>query len=117
MKKFSVMTMIVILLLCACASGQTATATKSPAQTAVVTADASLATPNVGSATVKRLENTRGLIVQSQPDPKSAVVGQIALGVEGKVLGVNAEGTWVLVQFPEQTGWVPAIMLELILAQ
>lgn len=107
MKKFLIMAVAVLLLLCACAT----------AQPVKITPDASMATPITGAATVRKLETVKALVLQSQPDPKSAMVGQVAPGAKGKVLGLNEKGTWVLVQFPEQTGWAPAVMLDLVLAQ
>jgi uncharacterized protein YgiM (DUF1202 family) len=117
MKKILILAMIVVFLLSACAAAAQNDATQPPVKTVQVAPDASLATPNVGSATVRNLEGMRALILHSQPDPQSAVTGQVAHGEKGKVLGLNATETWVLVQFPEQSGWVPTIVLELILAR
>jgi uncharacterized protein YgiM (DUF1202 family) len=117
MKKLFILAMIAVFLLSACAAEVQVEATQPPAQTAQATPDASLATPNVGSGTVRKLEGMRALRLYSRPDSQSAVTGQVAPGEKGKVLGLNATETWVLVQFSEQSGWVPVTVLALILAR
>ena len=117
MKKILALAMIVIFLLCACAAEQQVGATEPPAKTAFAASDASLSTPTVGSATVRRFEGMQALQLRSQPDQNSVLAGQVAPGEQGKVLGVNAEGTWVLVKFSEQSGWAPVPTLDLVIAQ
>jgi hypothetical protein len=117
MKKLLILALLAVFLLGACAAGQQVKATATPVKTAAAVLDTSLATPNAGSATVRGLGGVKALVLQSQPDPKSSVLGQVVPGEEGKVLGVNSEGTWVLVQFSKQTGWAPAAMLDLVLVQ
>jgi hypothetical protein len=107
----------------ACASQPSANPAAAPTHTAVVPpaggsdADTSLATPAVGSARVREIEGLLALPLHAKPDQNSAILGQAKPGDEGKALGVNPEGTWVLVQFAEQTGWVPIPAVEMILVQ
>jgi len=117
MKKILILAPIAIFLLCACAVGQQVGATGQPAQTTFATPDASMSTPTIGSAIVKNLEGKQILLLRSQPDPKSAVTGQVALDAQGKVLGLNADGSWVLVQFSEYSGWAPTTVLQMTIAQ
>lgn len=117
MKKILILAIFVIFLLGACAAEQQVKATATPVKAAPAVLDTSLATPNAGSATVRGQQGVKVLVLQSQPDARSSMLGQVAPGEQGKVLGVNSEGTWILVQFSKQTGWVPAIMLDLILVQ
>jgi hypothetical protein len=117
MKKILILAAIAIFLLCACAVEQQVGATGQPAQTAFATPDTSMSTPTIGSAIVKNLEGKQTLLLRSQPDPKSAPAGQVALDAKGKVLGLSADGSWVLVQFPEYSGWAPTVALQMIIAQ
>jgi hypothetical protein len=117
MKKLLILAIFAMLLLGACAAEQQVKATETPTKAAPAMLDASLATPNVGSATVRNLQGMRALLLYSQPDAESAVTGQVAPGEKGKVLGLNALETWVLLEFPEKSGWAPAIALELILVR
>ena len=117
MKKILILAPIAIFLLCACAVGQQVGATGQPAQTVFATPDASLSTPTIGSAVVSNLEGRPILLLHSQPDLKSAPTGQVTLNAKGKVLGLNADGSWALVQFPEYSGWAPTTVLQMTIAQ
>jgi hypothetical protein len=117
MKKLLTLVAIAVFLLCACAVGQQVKATETPANIVLSTPDASMSTPTVGYAVVRRLNGMQVLLLRSQPDSKSALTGRVAPDAKGKVLGLNADGTWVLLQFPEQSGWAPAVALDMVVAQ
>ena len=117
MKRFLTLAAVAIFLLAACAAEQQVKATETPANTILSTPDASMSTPTIGSAVVSNLEGRPILLLHSQPDLKSAPTGQVTLNAKGKVLGLNADGSWALVQFSEYSGWVPATALQLIVAQ
>ena len=117
MKKILTLAAIAMFLLCACAAGQQVGATEPPTTTILATPDAGLSTPTVGVVTVRSLKGMQALLLYSQPDPKSATAGQVASGERGKVLGLNAAGTWVLLKFAEQSGWAPVDSLDMVIAQ
>lgn len=117
MKKILTLAVMAAFMLCACAAEQQVGATELPANTILSTPDASMSTPTVGYVSVKRLEGMQALLLRSQPDLKAALAGQVAPGAKGKVLGVNAAGTWALLKFPEQSGWAPVPALDLVIAQ
>ena len=117
MKKILILAVIAIYLLCACGAEQQIRATELPTNTVFATPDASMSTPTIGSAVVSNLEGRQILLLHSQPDLKSAPTGQVTLNAKGKVLGLNADGSWALVQFSEYSGWAPATALQMIVAQ
>ena len=117
MKKILILAVIAMFLLCACAAEQQTRATEPPANAVLATPDAGMATPTVGYVSVRRLEGMQALLLRSQPDSKSALSGRVAPGEKGKVLGLNATGTWALLKFTEQSGWAPVPALDLVIAQ
>jgi hypothetical protein len=117
MKKNLVLAVMAMFLLCACAAEQQTRATEPPANIVMVTPDASLSTPTVGYVSVRRLEGMQALLLRSQPDTKSALSGRVAPGEKGKVLGLNATGTWALLKFTDQSGWAPVPVLDMVIAQ
>lgn len=117
MKKTLVLAVMAMFLLCACAAEQQTRATEPPANTVMSTPDAGMSTPTVGYVSVRRLEGMQALLLRSQPDIKSAISGRVAPGEKGKVLGLNETGTWALLKFPEQSGWAPVAVLDLVIAQ
>ena len=112
MKKILVIVAVLIFSLAACAPAADVSDTK-----AVTAPDASLATPVAGFATVRSLQGMEALLLHSQPVSESPLAGQVAPGENGKLLGVNDAGTWVLVQFTDQSGWAPVEALDLTIAQ
>jgi uncharacterized protein YgiM (DUF1202 family) len=116
-KKILTQAVIAVFLLGACAANQQVGATEPPANTVWATPDASMSTPTTGFATVRSLQGMQALLLRSQPDPKSALAGQVTPGEKGQVLGSNADGTWVLLKFSEKSGWAPVAALELVIAQ
>jgi hypothetical protein len=117
MKKILTLVTITIFLLCACAVNQQVGATEPPANIVFATPDVSMSTPTTGYVIVRKLNGMQALLLRSQPDSKSALAGRVAPDAKGKVLGLNADGTWVLLQFPEQSGWAPATALDMVVAQ
>ena len=107
------MVVMTVFLLSACSPAITVV----PTATAIVTPDASMATPATGFAIVKNLSGNRALFLSSQPDNKSAKIGQAHPGESGKVLGFDATGTWALLDFKGQSGWAPVDALDLTIAQ
>lgn len=118
LKKSLLLTLAVCLWLTACQPQPTpSTVTSTPAATAVPAPDASLAQPVVGFVTVRSFENMQALQLRSQPDSNSVLLGQVLPGEQGKLLGLNAEQTWALVEFKTQSGWAPIQALDLTLAE
>jgi hypothetical protein len=117
MKRFLILAAIAGCWLSACAVDQRVEAKGTPTNIALVTPNTSMSTPTVGSAIARRPSGMQVLLLRSQPDPKSALTGQVALGERGQVLGLNAAGTWVLLRFNDQSGWAPFAALDLVIAQ
>ena len=118
MKRILFTIVFVTFLLSACAAGQeSATPTKTPAKIVYATPDVSMAIPASGSATAAKLQGVTGVLLRSRPDIKADLAGQVLPGDSGKILGLDSTGRWVLVQFKDQTGWTPAALLELTIAQ
>jgi hypothetical protein len=105
MKKFLVLTMAVLILLTACAAEKSAGATATPTKTASAIADTSMATPEIGSAKVLKIEGIKAVQLHSRPDVTAPISGVVHPDEDGKLLGVDGSGKWVLVQINDQTGW------------
>jgi uncharacterized protein YgiM (DUF1202 family) len=118
MKRILFIVAFTVFLLSACAAGETiATPTNTPAKIVYATPDGSAATPEAGFATVTKLQGVTALLLRSQPDIKSDLAGQVLPGDTGKILGADSSHRWILVQFKDQVGWAPAVLLELTIAQ
>ncbi len=105
MKKFLILILAFLLLLTACAAEKPADPTQAPAKAASAIADTSMATPQVGSATVLERAGISVIPLYSKPDTNSPLSGQVHPGEQGKFLGADRTGRWVLVQINDQTGW------------
>ena len=119
MKKLHVLLTIAVafLLLTACATEKSADATATPTNTISALPDASLATPQVGSATVLKIEGVNAVQLHSRPNTNSPLSGEVHPGEQGKLLGIDQSGRWVLVRIKDQTGWAPFQLFHLTIAQ
>jgi len=91
-----------------------------PAASATPTAVAdirSLATPQAGAVTVLSSPGKTTLPLASQPAVGASAIGQVKAGDTGKLLGLDASGTWMLVEIKQQTGWIPVQYLDYTIAQ
>jgi len=103
------------LWLCACSTEQQIVATATPANAFQAVADTAMSTPTIGTGRPKQRAGAQILLLHSQPDQGSPLTGQVAPGERGKVLGLNAAGTWVLIDFAGKSGWAPVTALELVI--
>ena len=99
------------LWLAGCAPAVQATPLSATATFTYATPDGSLSTPTVGFGTVLEQQGAQGVLLRSRPNPNSPVAGTALAGDSGKILGVDATGTWALVHIKNQTGW---IMIQLL---
>jgi hypothetical protein len=113
MKKLFGVLLIALFLLSACAAGSQ----PAPTATVVVTPDASKSTPTPGFGTIRQVAGLQVLQLSSQPDNKSLKTGRALPGQTGKLLGLDETGTWALMDFDNQTGWVPVTAMDLTFAR
>jgi hypothetical protein len=59
----------------------------------------------------------QALQLSSQPDHKSLKTGRALPGQTGKLLGLDETGAWALMDFDNQTGWVPVTAIDLTFAR
>jgi hypothetical protein len=117
MKKSFVLFLLGVFLLAACATQQQAPATATATDIVYATPDASMAKFAVGFAYVRKSEGTPALLLRSLPDSASPVSGRAIPGENGKLLGINDSGSWVLLQFKDQSGWAPVDAVDLTISQ
>jgi hypothetical protein len=119
MKKLLVLLSITaaFLLLGACAIEQTPVATATPTEIVYATPDASQATPQVGFATVLKIEGVKAVQLRSQPNVASPLSGEVYPDEQGKLLGTDPSGQWVLVDIKGRVGWAPTQLFALTVAQ
>ncbi len=117
MKKILILGLAAVILLAACATAQTPSITPAPTKVAYATPDTSLAIPLVGSATVLNVEGVKSVQLYSQPDAKSPVSGFVYPAEQGKLLGADSSGRWILVQIGDRIGWAPHHLFALTIAE
>jgi uncharacterized protein YgiM (DUF1202 family) len=108
--------LILFALLVACAT-PTVVAPEATAANTFVTADQSFSTPTIGSVTVLQFDGAKGVFLRSHPNLASALAGEVQPGDSGTVLGIDASGTWLLVDIKNQSGWAPIQLLDYTIAQ
>jgi hypothetical protein len=115
MKKITIVLLAALLLLTACAS-QSTSAASTPTALVYATPDTRPATATVGSASLPKDGVRKSLFLLSRPDPKAPPSGQIFAGDSGTIVGIDATGRWVLVEFKDQSGWASITELSIIIA-
>lgn len=108
-----VLTLVVSLLLAGCAPAAVST----PAVTSTPSSMQSLATPTYGTVTILAGLSYKTVDLREQPDPRAPIIGHVEPGDQGKMIGIDASGTWMLVQIKKQTGWVAAQYIDYTIAQ
>jgi hypothetical protein len=116
MKKIVILIVVAMFLLSACAVGTPPTAV-SPTAAAFVTPAAGKATPTSGFVTVQKLPGMQALLLRSQPDNKSALTGTVLPGATAKIIGIDASGAWLLLEFKDYSGWAPIEVLDITIEQ
>jgi uncharacterized protein YraI len=97
----------------------TALPTNTPAATATPTEPAALTAPTAtpGSQVIARVLGSDRVNVRSGPNTSFAPVGTAGPGDEFVVLGRNADGSWIQVDFPGlaqgQEAWIAAFLLDI----
>jgi hypothetical protein len=77
----------------------------------------SFATPAVGSVTVLSASGKASFSLLMQPKIGTKTTWEVKSGDTGKLLGVDASGSWMLVEINKQTGWIPIEYLDYTIAQ
>ena len=103
--------------LAGCTPGAPATPGSATATFAYAAPNQSVATPTVGFVTVLQVQTARGVLLRSLPNPDSDVAGDVLPGDSGKILGVDATGTWLLVNIKNQIGWITIQQVDYNIAQ
>jgi uncharacterized protein YgiM (DUF1202 family) len=105
------------LSMAACApAAQPAAASPTPASSSA-TADRNMAIPKVGFGTVIAQQGAPAQFLRSRPDPNSPITATVQAGETGKILGVDATGKWVLIDFKNRVGWIPIQLLDYNIAE
>lgn len=102
---------VIFSLLVGCAPVASATPTAQPIN------PLSFATPASGAATVLPMPGKTSLPLRSQPKNGSVATGEVKPGEAGKVLGVDASGSWMLVEIKQKIGWLPIQYVDYTIAQ
>lgn len=93
-------TIFLFLLLLLTACGPAVSASPTPQAEAQ-------ATPVAGFVTIVSDASIKSVKILSQPQSGAEVLGQALPGQRGDLLGADASGEWLLVQFDEIIGWIP----------
>lgn len=74
---------------------------------------AAQATPDTGFVSIVADTSIKSVRVLAAPQSGATELGQVLPGQRGSLLGHDASGQWLLVQFEKVTGWVPIQVVQL----
>jgi len=109
MKKNLLLLCFLAILLTAC--GPAVSATPDPGAQAIP--GEAGATPGAGLVTIVADAGIKSVRVLAAPVSDADELGQVLPGARGALLGYDASGEWLLVEFSNVTGWIPIQVAQL----